>query len=808
MRKQIVCVLIFICLVGSYSLSHAQNREMPDVQEKLIQQMELYPQEKLHLHTDRDYYMPKDSIWFKAYLVDAVTHIPSFGSRYIYVELINQTDSVVNRVSIHPVEQNYSGCLPLPENLVDGSYTLRAYTRYMENLGSEYFFRKPVYIGLNKDQTKESAAASKNFSVSFLPEGGYILDGVLCRVAFKAINDKGLSEPIQGMVYEEDGTPVHELTTQHAGMGMFAILPKAGKRYYAECIGSNGVRKRFDLPKVIEGYSLQTTWQEKNLHVKVVQSAAMKNKSPLYLLIHCRGMVFHFGQWDFRKEFISFSNDVFPSGILQIVLLDQQHNPISERLAFNFGNDSTHIELQTDKMVYSTREPVNISLQLTDFNGNPLVGDLSVAITDDLDVPAGSDYDMLSTLLLSTELKGHIESPGFYLQKEKKATNALDLLMMTQGWRRYDLSKVLQGEYTHPLIPFETGQRISGTVNKVKSNKTVPHAQIAFMALTADEDGWFTDETSADENGRFSLEGFELPDATEYVLHALNIKGGDWVELNIDSICYPTAKKDGYIPQSSNYVFSQAYVKRLEAAGNMWQIQLGEISVTVAKKTKRIFETAHPQALVSIGPELIERKKPVRLEDLFLGIPGVRVSEGKIYARATGTIMNIEDIRGEGSGAIEELPALILINDVPSYMSPFDILHVQDVERIEVYRLAAETAFWGKRGMNGVVNFITKQWTPEDAEHPIYNKINYTPLGYQHAIEFYTPVYDTPQQRSSSLPDLRTTLFWKPDLRTDEEGNAGFKFYTADQRGSYSIIIEGITADGGIVRKIEKVDIK
>jgi hypothetical protein len=165
----------------------AQMRVTPDaVQDSIDQQLLVFQQEKIHLHTDRNQYVPGEKIRFKAYLVDALSHQgPSF-SQYAYIELINASDSLLYRVMVSRDDNDlFQGFLFLSDFVPEGDYTLRAYTRFLENLGDDYFFKKPIRINNLKPVANQIIKQTKTaFDVSFFPEGGYLTEGVLCKVAF------------------------------------------------------------------------------------------------------------------------------------------------------------------------------------------------------------------------------------------------------------------------------------------------------------------------------------------------------------------------------------------------------------------------------------------------------------------------------------------------------------------------------------------------------------------------------------------------------------------------------------------------
>jgi hypothetical protein len=121
-----------------------------------------------------------------------------------------------------------------------------------------------------------------------------------------------------------------------------------------------------------------------------------------------------------------------------------------------------------------------------------------------------------------------------------------------------------------------------------------------------------------------------------------------------------------------------------------------------------------------------------------------------------------------------------------------------------------QVAIFGSRGMNGVISIYTKR---ADTDQPIamdspsllFHIKSILPSGYQKPIEFYAPKYDTPEKRNAQAPDLRTTIHWQPVVQTDSAGVASFEFYTADEQTSYTVVVEGLTDEGKIIRQERKL---
>ena len=873
MKKDILIILLFILLsdmLFGQERGHA-SLGFEQIEENLLTQLAIYPQEKIHLHTDRDLYVPGEKIWFKVYLTDAATLLYPTNSRYVYVELIDAYNTLVNRVMIHPENKMFYGHLPISKIIPEGNYTLRAYTRYMENLGDDYFFKKNIRIGNLSSGKGESSGSGgnnneeiritnngskngfanyeknkgnrENFEVYFFPEGGNLVEGVFCKVAFKVLDQTGYAETITGEMVDEDGLIITPVETIHAGMGVFSYIPQHGKRYWLKCRNGNGLEKQFELPHPEpRACALTVTQRNKRISVGVRKTAQMPlspfgggqgedlsetqaSGFPLYLLGHCHGQVFHFGAWDSINEFIVFPEEILPAGVIQFVLFDEQMNPLSERLVFSKNYNFVTADFNTDKSVYKTRENVKISLlipSVPDIAGEGLEepGHLSIAITDDKDIEVDSYTTILSSLLLSSELKGYIENPAWYLQDNAESAIALDYLMLTHGWRRYNIPEVIKGNYETPQIPFQTGQEISGKVQGGSRSRPVPGKEVLIMAKEGD-----FGLTSTDMNGAFVFDEFEYPDSTSYLIRAL---GNNPVELMLNGESFP---KLTYAPQNLFFrqktmdtstkdiedidsgiedAFITKAAQRAKYDDGMRVIQLNEVVVTAQrierKDESRLQYWANRSSDVTIRREEIEKKSPKLVTELLLSVSGLHVFPSG-------------EIRIRGSS----YRPLVLIDGVPvawpklgddeimvTHLSPLETVSVHDIESIDVIK-GTGVAMFGTRGEGGIISITTKRGidvireTESFRERKVLNYVNYTPLGFQKPVEFYSPRYETLETKYLNIPDYRTTIFWKPDIVISEEGEARFDFYTSDFPTTYSVVIEGLTIDGRIIRQVERI---
>ncbi|MBO5818173.1 MAG: hypothetical protein J6R21_00565, partial [Bacteroidales bacterium] len=271
----------------------AQENPSERLVNKLIEQCQTYPQEKIYLHTDKPYYSAGDTIWFKAYLLHAGLHQAMPFSRYVYVELINAQNQVIIREKVRPENQQYYCQMPLDSKMLPGQYSLRAYTNYMRNIDERYFFRKDIFIGnviqsgddtqeaiLNtpyyeentevSDQT-DSNSGQASYSVQFFPEGGHLIAGALQTVAFKAVDPDGWGCHVSGHIEDADGKELVQFQDAHAGMGCFVLMAEKNKTYTAVCENEWGEQVRIALPAATDStYSLQVTQRAQQLIVKPI----------------------------------------------------------------------------------------------------------------------------------------------------------------------------------------------------------------------------------------------------------------------------------------------------------------------------------------------------------------------------------------------------------------------------------------------------------------------------------------------------------------------------------------------------------
>ena len=854
-------------------------------------QLSGFPQEKIHLQTDKPYYLSGERIWFRAHVVDAATHIPSFESGSVYVELFDARDSVVCRVKSGLANDFFSGYIPIPENIPEGDYIIRAYTSGMRDLDEDYFFMKSIRIGDPMSRivhaqsefeflpdknigaeirfsrlfpsasiTPESLKISINdgksanvrcvdgvsglsfnlpsserqrvmlldamyeknpfrqyikiplpdddFDVSLFPEGGSALYGCEGRIAFKAMQRDGTDIDVEGTVYDSHGNELTQFKTDVRGMGQFRMRYEHGETYYAIVTNSKGQSKRFELPAAREnGYALSASWFRDRLIVNVHQPESQKTGDTLCLIVHTRGVVQDARIWENTGEPVIYQKDFFPSGVTHLLLLTKEMIPVSERLVFANYDDQAKVEGKSDRETYSPRSPVEYTIHITDETDEPLIGNFSVSVTDDHEVKADTTTSILTSLLLSSDLRGAIPEPAYYFRKNNQSSFALDLLMLTQGWRRYDVERIVKNDLMYPDTLLEKKHAISGAVRNRSSLRQRP-AEDAIVTILSTH-GNFSKTTFTDRNGRFYLPDVDLPDSTAFLIAATPQQSNQILELTLDKPSYP----DRTIPVVASVtpdreVFAQYADKAEQQYVDEYGtriIQIEEVTITAQAPGKKgkdySFFYKSQDAQFVLTEEEIARMPPANIRSLLNRIPGIFI----------GTSVTDEN---NPHGSIPKVTygnnsvLFVIDNHVEDNedFNIFDQLAPADIAQVDLLSGSAAGVFTFRSTTMShyVISITTKRGKLTPRETP-YIK-HFIPLGIQKPTEFYAPKYDTPAQNTK--PDLRTTIHWQPNITTDERGNVSFSFYTADAPSTYTVTIEGITEDGRIVYKRDKIVVK
>ncbi|QKJ29562.1 TonB-dependent receptor plug domain-containing protein [Mucilaginibacter mali] len=814
MKTFTICVKLLTALSIVILLAFSPADDLLDaLLAKIEKRAADYPQEKIHLHLDKPYYSIGEDMWFKAYVVDAAGNMLSDRSKILYIDLLDDRDSVKQTLLLPLMNGTASGNVHLNDSLLSaGKYHICAYTKWMQNFGSEYFFRKDISI-VNAlkgvvNSASEKRINNKNLAtvadVQFFPEGGHLVSGIRTKIGFKALKPDGLGEDISGYIVEEGSTGhVADFKSEHAGMGVFALMPVTGKSYNAIIKHADGSEKRYPLPKADEsGYVLNMNHVgADSLSVKISTSTGLIADKEAILIAQCNGIVKLAAKpkLDNTGNLSYISTKKFPTGIVQFTLFSPEMKPVAERLVFVQHNDQLSADVKTDKPEYPKRGKVNIGLDVTNVYEEAVIGSFSVAVTDEgkVSTDENNETTILSNLLLTSDIKGYIEQPNYYFNLQNPdRSKYLDLLLLTQGWRRFSWADLLTDKY--PAIKYQPEQSLAVTGSVLTlGNKPVPKAKVNLIARSGG--GLIMLNTVADDQGHFAFTGLDIADSTKVMVKATRANNGTQVKTVIDrkprlnyagnysALYINSTGLDNYLQQTRNQFTEMSKLGLIKNAIALKEVNIKAVrerdKFTMAKMIPHSSNLDPGNADYVIKQDKLEQE--TYLTDALATIPGLEVKKNGIYSTRASSLGGAKPMAIILDGA--RIPAGVM-----SSINPFDLAGIEVL-------VGASRAIYGSEGSSGVIIITTKRGGENDSPPNIFNIAHYTPQGYAAVKQFYSPAYDTPNQ--TKMADLRSTIYWNPDVVTGSDGKANFSFYNADGTGTYKVTIEGMDTKGGLLRK-------
>ncbi|MFI3282098.1 MAG: MG2 domain-containing protein [Rikenellaceae bacterium] len=797
-------ILLFQLLVVMNIAVAQEATEAPDFNTQVANSfMEYYKygiDEKLYLQTDKPYYSSGESIWFKGFLVNAITHRPFELSNFIYVELTDREGELVNRVKVkRDTVSGFNGYIKLEPKMEPGDYSIRAYTKWMTNSDPDFFFEKTIEIvspipessmagtaqsgaTSSDDQTakerreekkaEEDSDKKMEFDLQFFPEGGALIAGVPQTIAFKSLGEDGISVEIKGYVYNSKDERIADFASVHKGMGFMQLTVPQGDQYYVKATSSEGLTKQFNLPlSTSSEVSLKLSRVGSNIYYQGL-AANPELLNGISAVIQSRGRIITVDAGDLTTARKLPLSSVY-AGVSTISFVNTSGDVVAERIFFKKPVSMPSIEIIPNQSNYKNRTLASVNLKVKGSDGNPAKGEFAVSVTDDNAITQDTTANnALSYLLLSSEIKGYIEDPGLYFVDNSRLTDTkLDILMMTQGWRRFDLEKILDPTVNHRReYQYEDVVQINGEVKGFFGNNArKPKLSIICQKLH------IVDVYDLDISNKFSLTDVDLPDSAVYVLQTQGRHGGNALTLKIPEEVLPEPKAAQF-PREKEIVpfqFINQSMEKFYYEGGLTMIELESVVVTAEAVSK----VEHSE----FATRSTEREE-------LAGMGGVTLDN--LIATYSGIVVDGEDVTYRGQSV-----SFVVDGMEEDYLN-LSYLTVDLIEQIDFFDDTASTGLF--TGVSGCIFNITLIDGATIPALRLPNIVNYAPLGYQRVEKFYHPMYDTPSKKSNLPQDYRTTIYWSGDIVPDENGEMNFKFYTADRSTKYRVIVEGVTSAGEI----------
>jgi len=789
-----------------------------------------YPVEKIYIHFDRSSYFLGDELWFKVYLMDGSTNTPSAESQVVYVELIDQSNQIVKARTIQTENGGGEGEFELGVDMNSGLYTVRAYTNYMRNFDNSFFFSKDIYINSFNGLKRVSIDSGQNENIEtdsldnveeprpdiqFFPEGGSMVTGLPARLGFKAIDYTGKGIHVSGVLMDDANKELISFNTLHLGMGSVMIIPENANGLKAK-VKYKGKEFIYELPPVMENGVIMRVVNRGGSYQINLQSSLKQGVNGISLIGEQRGKVVCQAtlKGSQPQGTVRVPLSTLEDGIIKFTLYDKKKQPLCERLVFAETNDDKpEVAVKSNKSKYGNRALVELEISLK--NASKLPANVSIAVTDmGTNTKSGCEFDILTYLLLNSEVKGAIEDPCYYFNSANpERKRVLDLLLITQGWRNYLWNQTDANVSQEPMYTFETGADFTGSVRSVYNNEIPVHGEVTLTYKNRSIFGQDHGKTYGE--GKFLFPGYKFKDSTSIIIEARKKqnkktkkdKESNDFYIRMDPKRAPEVQDRPYrdlfqndeLNQITELAYDSDYLDQLYADQPSYQ-QLENIEVKVQGKEKRYIDPNHRDNMMYSNPQRrVDYKKNNVFtvgNDLFWTFlnrtPGVTVgtgggfagnsgSGGEYFYRGSKIVFFLNGVRHSNAASIS---SLINANDVSfiDLLSGIQAVSYSCQVAVIVYtKTPAERLNYGGGSINqGVVNMI----------YP----------GIYKAKEFYKPLYDTGKDEQMGS-DYRVTLHWEPTLRLDPNGKTKISFFTADPEAKYRIELEGITLDGFPVRE-------
>ncbi len=802
LKKSLFSLLFAVFLAPAY----AQQEELTGFLKSFQTYQENNPVEKVFLHLDKTEYAQAETIWLKSYMVAGAGHLPSPFSKTLYVELVTESGEIAERLTLRSEDGFSKASLVIPRNMAQGSYYLRAYTNWMKNQKQEFFYSKKIKIySLKANEEIVAKTETAAPELKFYPEGGHLVSEVSSRLAFELTGVDTKDQQYSGVIYDKTGEEVVTFSTTHEGRGMVGFLPRS-EGYYAMI---EGLDKRFDLPSVRPtGLVLSANTKNKDFVTVSIKSNEASQK-PFYLVAHTRGYITYASQIRLRgtRGFSKIDRSNLPEGITHIALFDESMKPLAERLVFVDKEEGLMVKVSPNKESYGARELATIGIKVTDKEGNPVKGSFSLsAFNAGLVQNDQSDYNIRTNLLLSSDLPGHIKDPSQYFTGDEEARQHLDLLMMVNGWSRFEWSALDKPEQ-EGLFPVEIGLNLEGRLLK---NNGGAAKEGKVLLVNASQDSKETLYAFANKDGYFSFQNLHYYDTTSLRFQGFQRGGMKNVRFKLDSSFETLPLKKQY---ELNSVFDnplrvdafRKYAKTAVQIDSTYRrvngiTYLGEVTVTADKRKEkyRVLQSQYGEgeSYVNFDEIPFEQKSGRDPYNLMLGrVAGFALlpAQQQINIDPSIQVDPINRVPRLRQGPFIGAPLVFLDNVEVTWDQIYEIQAV-DIDYVEVYK-SASSAMFGTRGASGAMAFYTlkgkKMFENQPKPGMLYTKFQ----GYHAPREFYAPRYDS-KRRQRYIPDQRATIFWAPMISTNEQGETMIDFYTPDQSGYVSIDIQGISLSG------------
>jgi hypothetical protein len=771
-------MLLMAFLIAAGLGAHAQS--LTELKTNVENYKKQVLKEKLYVHVNKDFFLTGEILWFKVYNVEGASHVSLDLSKVAYIELLDSKQVPVLQTKVQLKNGQGSGSIYLPASVANGNYLIRAYTAWMKNFDADSFFEKAITVVNLSQQPEKAAIAASDFDVQFMPEGGNLVTDLNSKVAVKVTDGNGRGINYRGAIVDQNNDTVARFSPLKMGIGTFLFTPAAGKTYKAVVkVGNKAVTKT--LPAVNpRGYVMQA--EDKGATWDITVSS--KNTDPserLYALLHNSGSVQVAAELAMANGSVRYTVDKnkLADGVNQLTVFNAQRQPVCERLVFKRPGRQLKIDAKPDAAAYDRRQKVGLDVSTLDETSKATAASLSVSVYRIDSLQRTDEAGINSFVWLSSDVKGIVESPDYYFKDDSRETNqALDNLLLAQGWRAFNWTDATSGKKpSFQFAPEYDGQIMTGTISDRISGRPAPNT-LTYISFPGTNARLFS--ARSDAAGRFLFNSGYIYGTKEVVLQANHFIDSTAYKIDLAS---PFADK---FSATSIPAFNVSPGQKSLLTEHSLSMQVQNAFQSVGMR--QFYATDNDSTSFYGQPAksfvLDQFTRFTTMEEVmreFVSYIFLVRKDKKLYLKAFNQ-----------RGVFSDDP-LVMVDGVPV----FDNNKIFQVDPLKVKRVDVlpERVFNGAAAFEGLVNLTTYKGDMSSFElNPKAVLLDYEGLQIQR--QFYSPVYDSGEERASRLADFRNALYWNPDLTTAQDGKTNASYFTSDMPGKYIGVLQGISNNG------------
>jgi len=650
--------------------------------------------------------------------------------------------------------------------------------------------------------------------LQFFPESGELVQGLPALVGFKALESSGKGRMVEGDIIDRKGEVVASFKSNQLGMGAFTLskVDSSGK-YSARIISKDKVSRMYPLPAVAAIGNVLSVKKGNESVINVKVSSNYLTGDSVFIRASCRGVIYFDVKGRLRKgelEFLLPSSD-FPEGIIDFTLMDASLSPVAERLYFNLrpGN-RVSVLVSSNKDSYVEREQSRLSIETRDSAGQPLITSVSLLVFNKSQQPQAQDarQNILSYFLLNSELRGEVENPGYYFNKNESRYLDLDALLLTQGWRKYKYTSEPGKILFQPEINLTVSGKVKGILFNNNIKKGIGLTMMSFGKNTS------VQEQVADSLGRFSfiLDGYG--ENMNILIQSKNKSGTKKnYSITLDkkeppAILFnhprPVGEPDSVV---LSYVKKSIERKRAEYAFTAATegITLGEVVVKSYFMTpeRKLVTDRFGKAKTVIEGDAIREKEAKWSYGLYsvlmFNFPDKvrvrRLSDGVLYASLYNSEVTLVVIDGI---PVKVADYVFIPSIAPSEVKSFELIEYAKDFRNLYCEALPEGCGMNTPSIGNVIAIYTYGGKGLFGANPAVGIMKTAVPVFATPREFYAPKYEQLKPDDWLKPDKRTLLYWEPRVSMDNSGKGSAEFYTSDLTGPIQVIVEAISREGEI----------